>query len=56
MTNNRVAFEHYEGNTSELVAYKEITGQLIFDVKLSDKFRIRQGLLLMGIYSIPQHQ
>ena len=39
MTNNRCAFEHYEGNTSEIVAYKEITSHLIFDVKLSDNFR-----------------
>ena len=39
MTNNYVAFEHYEGNTSDLVAYAEITGHFIFDVKLSGKFR-----------------
>ena len=39
MTNNRCAFEHYEGNTSELVAYEDITGHLIFDVKLSENFR-----------------
>ena len=37
--NNRCAFEKYEGNTSELVAYEEITGHLIFDVKLSEHFR-----------------
>ena len=39
MANNRCAFEHYEGNTSELVSYKEIIGHLIFDVKLFDNFR-----------------
>ena len=39
MTNNMCAFKKYEGNTSELVSYKEITGQLIFDVKLSENFR-----------------
>ena len=38
-TNKRCAFENYEGNTSELVAYKEITGHLILDVKLSENFR-----------------
>ena len=39
MTNNMCALEHYEGNTSELVAYEEITGHLIFYVKLSDNFK-----------------
>ena len=39
MTNNWVDFEHYEGNSSDLVAYEEITGNFIFDVKLSDNFR-----------------
>ena len=40
MTQNRCSLEHYEGNTIELVAYKDITGHLIFDVKLSENFRI----------------
>ena len=39
MINNRCAFEHYEGNNSELIAYEDITGRLIFNLKLSDNFR-----------------
>ena len=48
MTNNRCAFEHYEGNKSELVTYKKITGHLIFDVKLSDNFRIKARFVSDG--------
>ena len=36
MTNNRVTFDKYEGNTSDLVAYEEITGHFIFDVNFSE--------------------
>ena len=39
MKNNRVAFETYEGNPEELIGYEEISGHLIFDVKLSENFR-----------------
>ena len=39
MKNNRCDLEHYEGSTSELVSYKEITGHLIFNVKLSENSR-----------------
>ena len=39
MINNRCDFGNYEGNTSELVAYEEIIGCLIFNVKISGKFR-----------------
>ena len=48
MTNNRCAFEKYEGNTSELVAYIEITGHLIFDVKLSENFRDKARFVADG--------
>ena len=48
MTNNRCDFEHYEGNTSELVAYKDITGPLIFDVKLSENFRRKSRFVADG--------
>jgi len=34
MTNNRVAFEEYNGDISKLVGYKAITGHMVFDVKL----------------------
>ena len=39
MTKNWVDFDQYEGNNSDLVAYDEITGNFIFDVKLSGEFR-----------------
>ena len=48
MTNNWVAFKHYEVNTSDLVAYEEITGPFIFDVKLSDNFIRKASFLSDG--------
>ena len=48
MTNNRCSFEHYEGNTSELVSYKKTTGHLIFDVKLSENFRRKARFVADG--------
>ena len=39
------AFGHYEGNTSELVAYRDITGCLIFDRKLSDNISRKERLV-----------
>ena len=48
MTNNRVDFEHYEGNTSDLVAYEEITGHFIFDVKMSENLRINSRFVADG--------
>ena len=48
MTKNRVAFEHYEGNNSDLVAYDETTGQFIFDVKLSENFRRKARFVADG--------
>ena len=39
MDNNRVAFEEYDGKIEDLVAYEHISGHLIFDVKISEKFR-----------------
>ena len=38
MKNNRVAFEEYDGKIEDLVAYEQISGHLIFDVKLSENF------------------
>ena len=38
MTNNWVDFEHYEGNSSDPVAYDEITSRFIFDMRLVDNF------------------
>ena len=48
MTNNRCDFEHYEGDTSELVAYEEITGHLIFNVKISENFRRKARFVADG--------
>ena len=48
MVNNRCDFDHYEWNTSELVTYKEITGHLIFDVKLSENFRRKARFVADG--------
>ena len=38
MKNNRVAFEEYDGDPSELVGYQEITAHMVFDVKLGENF------------------
>ena len=48
MINNRCDFKHYGCNTSELVAYKEITGHLIFYVKLSENFRRKARFVADG--------
>ena len=48
MTNNWVDFEHYEGNTSDMVAYEEITGHFIFDVKMSENLRINSRFVADG--------
>ena len=39
MKNNIVAFEEYDSRIEYLVAYEQISGHLIFDVKLSENFR-----------------
>eukprot|EP00980_Cylindrotheca_fusiformis_P019278 scaffold6593_cov83-Cylindrotheca_fusiformis.AAC.1 len=39
MTNIRVAFEEHEGDPNDLIGYQEITGHLVFDVKLGENFR-----------------
>ena len=38
MKNNRVAFQTYEDDPRKLVGYTEITGHIVFDVKLSENF------------------
>jgi len=38
MNNVRLAFELYEGNTKDLVGYREITCHMIFDIKLGENF------------------
>ena len=39
MKNVRVAFEEYDGDPSTLVGYTQITGHIVFDVKLGENFR-----------------
>src|SRR6056300_696374 len=39
MANNRVAFEEFNGEIRNLVGYKQISGHMIFDVKLGENFR-----------------
>ena len=39
MNNVRVAFEEYDGDPNSLVGYTQITGHLVFDVKLGENFR-----------------
>jgi hypothetical protein len=39
MKNVRVAFEDFDGDPNTLVGYVQITGHLVFDVKLGENFR-----------------
>lgn len=39
MADNRHAFDEHEGDPKELVGFTEITGHLVFDVKLGENFR-----------------
>ena len=39
MKNNRVAIGGYDGKIEDIVAYEQISGYLIFDVKLYENFR-----------------
>eukprot|EP00978_Attheya_sp_CCMP212_P034040 scaffold140628_cov38-Attheya_sp.AAC.1 len=39
MKNIRIAFEEYDVNPEELIGYEEITGHLVFNVKLGENFR-----------------
>ena len=48
MKNNRVAFEEYDGDPTKLVGYTEITGHMIFDIKLSEGFRRKARFVADG--------
>ena len=48
MQNNRVAFEEYDGDPTKLVGYKQITGHMIFDIKLSEGFRRKARFVADG--------
>ena len=39
MKNVRIAFEDFDGDSNTLVGYTQITGYLVFDVKLGETFR-----------------
>ena len=39
MKNVRVAFQELESNPNDLIGYQQITGHLVFDVKLGENFR-----------------
>ena len=39
MKNNRIIFKENEGDPSSLKGFKEITGHLVFDIKLGENFR-----------------
>ena len=45
--NVRVAFEDFDGDTSPLVDYTQITGHLVFDLNFGDDFR-RKARVLCG--------
>ena len=48
MKNSRVAFEEYDGKIEDLVAYEQISGHLIFDVKLSENFQRKSIFVANG--------
>ena len=48
MKNNRIAFEEHECNVSKLIGFKEITGHMVFDVKLGENFRRKARLCADG--------
>ena len=37
--NNRIAFQEHEDDITQLPEFKEITGHLVFDIKLGENFR-----------------
>ena len=39
MNNVRVAFEEFDGDPTTLVGYTQITGHLVFDIKLGENFK-----------------
>ncbi len=41
MNNVRVAFEEFDGDPNTLVGYTQITGHLVFDIKLGENFRYK---------------
>ena len=50
MRDVRVGFEVYDGDPKNLIGYEEISGHLIFDVKLGENFR-RKARYTTKLYS-----
>ena len=48
MKNNRIAFEDFDGDIKDLKGYEQISGHLIFDVKLSENFRRKARFVADG--------
>ncbi|KAI2500086.1 Reverse transcriptase (RNA-dependent DNA polymerase) [Fragilaria crotonensis] len=49
MANVRIAFEEYDGDPNKLVGYIQITGHLVFDVKLGENFRRKARFCADGL-------
>ena len=48
MRENNVTFDTYEGNVEDIIEYEELTGHLIFDMKLRETYRIKVRFLANG--------
>ena len=48
MKYSKVAFDEYDSKIEDLVAYEQISGHLIFDVKLSENFRRKARSVVDG--------
>lgn len=48
MSNAMVAFEWFEGKIEDLIGYKQITGHMIYDVKLAENFRRKSCFVADG--------
>lgn len=48
MTNARIAFEEHEGDVRQLVGFEEITGHIIFDIRMGENFRKKARFVADG--------
>ena len=56
MKNNRADFQTHDGDTKDLVGYEEISGHIIFDIKLSENFRRKACFVADGHLVEHHHQ